>query len=290
MVAKYANCAQQFVVNIRGSGAEFDDRDGSALMQCGKVYGLVFTCLLMIGVAAVHSRVQADVGGPSFNCKVARSPAERTICSSPYLSRLDRELAQTYKKAKARVARHGFIGDRVRQIPAEWFKQDNKREWRRRERACRDDFECLERWYWKRKAVLSWIAYSKDSLGDSGISEVTQLESGQTIIAYGMATHKRNVLYNPDTDTFKTMPDGDIKILSEKPFRYLSMAKKSYFNNVGGAFWFNAVRDEDGRLLSLEPSDPQNAQCFSKREFASRTSYALSDLALVPGNEVCVSG
>jgi hypothetical protein len=32
MVAKYANCAQQFVVNIRGSGAEFDDRDGSALM------------------------------------------------------------------------------------------------------------------------------------------------------------------------------------------------------------------------------------------------------------------
>jgi len=257
-------------------------------MQCYRANGLVFTCLLMIGVAAVHSRVQADNVGPSFNCKVARSPAERTICNSRYLSRLDRELAQIYKKAKARVARHGFIGDRVRQTPAEWFKQDNKREWLRRERECRDNFECLERWYWKRKAVLSWIAYSKDSLGDSGISEVTQLESGKTIIAYRMATHKRNVLYNPETDAFKTMPDGDIKILSEKPFRYLSMWKKSYFN-VGGAFWFNAMRDDRDRLLSLEPADPQYPRCFTKKEFASRTSYTLSDLALVPGNEVCVS-
>lgn len=232
---------------------------------------------------------QAQNLGPSFDCKLAESQSERAICRSVDLSKLDRELRPIYEKAKRRVAQLSFAGDVPKTTPAEWFRENAKQEWLFRERQCQGDVSCLEYWYLKRRALLSWIAFSDDSVGDYGVKSVLQLGDGATLISYSMATHVRNVLYNPETDEFRSLPDGRIKILSESPFRYFLVGKKGYWN-AGGVFFFNSLRDADNRILFIEPEEPQNPLCFSKEEFAAKTAYTLADLALVQGGQVCVSG
>ncbi len=78
---------------------------------------------------------------PSFDCKKARSTAEKLICADAELARLDRELGRLHARAKSSA-----------RDPAA-FKRHNDQEWRRREATCRDR-ECLASWYAQRRAQL----------------------------------------------------------------------------------------------------------------------------------------
>lgn len=78
----------------------------------------------------------------SFDCSKAKSPSEVLICSDPSLSKLDDELAELYRNAKANTA-----------DPAK-FKLDSRSEWTWRERNCRDA-KCLYQWYERRKQQLT---------------------------------------------------------------------------------------------------------------------------------------
>jgi hypothetical protein len=79
---------------------------------------------------------------PSFDCNKARSASERTICADPELARMDRELGRLHARAR------NFAPD-----PAA-FRRQNEEEWRRRESTCRDDRQCLLRWYAHRRDQL----------------------------------------------------------------------------------------------------------------------------------------
>jgi uncharacterized protein len=79
---------------------------------------------------------------PSFDCAKARSPAERTICSDPELAQLDRNLGRLHARAK------NSTPDRA------GFRRENDAEWRWRESTCRDDRNCLLRWYAHRRDQL----------------------------------------------------------------------------------------------------------------------------------------
>ena len=81
-------------------------------------------------------------GTPSFDCGLARSPAERRICSDAELSRLDRELGRLHARAR-NSAPDGAA-----------FRRQNDREWRRREATCGGDRECLLDWYAQRRDQL----------------------------------------------------------------------------------------------------------------------------------------
>ena len=98
-------------------------------------------------VAAVAVPVRQATGmatqaQPSFDCGLARSPAERRICSDAELAQLDRELGRLHARAKQSTADSAA------------FRRQNEREWRRRESVCRGDRECLLDWYADRREQL----------------------------------------------------------------------------------------------------------------------------------------
>ena len=85
---------------------------------------------------------RAALPQPSFDCRKARSYAERTICSDAELAQLDRELGRLHARAKQAAAN-----------PAA-FRRQNDAEWHRREKTCRDR-SCLLRWYAERRQQLA---------------------------------------------------------------------------------------------------------------------------------------
>ena len=84
----------------------------------------------------------ATQGRPSFDCALARSPAERRICADAELSQLDRDLGRLHARAKNSTADGAA------------FRRQNEREWRRRESVCGGDRECLLDWYADRREQL----------------------------------------------------------------------------------------------------------------------------------------
>ena len=83
-----------------------------------------------------------DDAKPSFDCAKAKSTVELLICSDPALSRLDMELFNLFKEAKAKTA------------DKENFKKQAIAEWKWREANCQDR-ECLLGWYQRRRDQLT---------------------------------------------------------------------------------------------------------------------------------------
>ncbi len=86
----------------------------------------------------------------SFDCRKAKSYAEKTVCATPELSSADSRLSELYKRAK------------VIQGNSKEFRHFTSTNWRKRE-ACRD-ISCIRAWY-----INSFYLYE----GYSGQSETT---------------------------------------------------------------------------------------------------------------------
>lgn len=93
----------------------------------------------LIAILSAHGQAP---DAPSFDCKKARSASEKTICGDAELSRMDRELAELYRAARAAAK------------DPQAFRQAAAEEWRIREESCRDR-GCLIQWYQKRKLQLA---------------------------------------------------------------------------------------------------------------------------------------
>ncbi len=255
------------------------------MLEPGRIaaIGMIFSGVFLIAAGA-----RAADDGPSFDCRKANSPSEKTICTDPALAKLDRELGKVFADAKRRTEHYRLVGEDEDATPVEWFRDNAETEWLYRERTCLDDVACLKRWYAKRVALLRWIAYSDDAYGGSGIESVVQLDDGSTLISYGMVTHKRNVLYDPQTGTFDHLADGDVEIVSSSPLLYRAAWSKGYFSE-GEAFWFNSIRDGDNRIIAIEAAEKKGARCFSKPEFIERSFFSSEDLALVTTDRICIT-
>lgn len=89
---------------------------------------------VLLALAACHSQAA------SFDCARASTAVERTVCASPHLSRLDEELAASFRDMLGRVANPAALRER-------------QRDWLTERDACPDD-ACLERLYARRIAAL----------------------------------------------------------------------------------------------------------------------------------------
>jgi uncharacterized protein YecT (DUF1311 family) len=87
--------------------------------------------------------ITSTANSASFNCKKAGTEVEKKICADARLSRLDDELAETYRAAMTKMAQ--VERARLRRDQATWLKSRN---------ACKDDL-CIEVMYRTRKAVLT---------------------------------------------------------------------------------------------------------------------------------------
>lgn len=83
-------------------------------------------------------------GQPSFSCGAARKPTERTICASPDLAAMDREVADLYTKARA--AANPAQREALRADQTRWIGNRN---------ACRANATCIETRMKERKIALT---------------------------------------------------------------------------------------------------------------------------------------
>lgn len=109
----------------------------------------------------------ATADGPSFNCKKASTPVERTICDNPLLSDQDLQLTAAYKEAKA-------VGSHL---------VDAQRDWLKSRETCGSDFVCIYERTRERTVKLLSAAFSPDSSkAYSGDIDDTQITDGIQII------------------------------------------------------------------------------------------------------------
>ena len=100
---------------------------------------LVMAGLIAIGAGSAEAR-------PSFYCRGRLNPAERTICDSSYLGKLDRKMAREYHFQMGELSR------RERRI----LRRD-QRKWLRDRNRCRYDEECLDNLYNQRiEELVEW--------------------------------------------------------------------------------------------------------------------------------------
>lgn len=220
--------------------------------------------------------------GPSFDCTRPLSSAESMICRDEELAQMDRALQPIYEAAKARAEGWGLAGERT---ALWWFEGNARTDLALRESSCKDR-ECIVRWYLLRFATLSWIAESEIAFGDEGIDDIEMLDNGDVWISYKMAAHKGNVLWT-DGGRFDPLPDGEINFLVQEPLIYKVTGQKAYFA-IGGAFWFDTIRDSQHRIISIPPVET-NPVCMPKEEFILRSTFTAEDLAMVPEEEICIS-
>lgn len=83
-------------------------------------------------VALLGVVTAAPLAAASFDCSKASTVIEKAICSNPRLSRLDEELATTYRDATAHAARP----KELKAAQAAWLRTERN--------ACEDDTACLE--------------------------------------------------------------------------------------------------------------------------------------------------
>lgn len=239
---------------------------------------LIFTTLLSVLISTTNV-----FAAPSFNCKLARSTAEKLICANEDIARLDVKLSIAYKAAKSRVKNMQFSIE-GKETPASWFKKNSNREWRWRERNCKNK-KCLQRWYVKRQALMEWIAYSEISMSDFGINRVEQIDNNSVIITFETATYQGNVFYDAHSENFQKMPNGKIQILSKSPLIYKVKDQKSYFNG-GGAFWYTTIRNQKHQIITF---GQQGAECMKRKQFISSTGFTAKSLSQADFEIICVS-
>ncbi len=105
------------------------------MLSCKLRHAFLLASLMFI--AAVHAS--------SFDCASASSPAEKTICSDPYISNLDEKLASLWRATLPNV------------VDAKALKVD-QRGWLKQRNQCAADVACLRRQYLMRLKALEFMA------------------------------------------------------------------------------------------------------------------------------------
>jgi uncharacterized protein len=92
--------------------------------------------------------------GPSFACRNLEHDAERTICNSAYLSRLDRRMARKYNELAVGMKAYSDY-ESLRELRA------TQRQWLKERNACGSDKDCIAARYQERLNVLGDWEYGE---------------------------------------------------------------------------------------------------------------------------------
>ena len=82
---------------------------------------------------------------------------------------------------------------------------------------------------------------------DNGV-ESEFINKDTILIKNLMTTHVRNYIFDINTKLFTSLPDGGLKFKKDHILVYW---QKSYFEEVGGAFWFDSKINYAGERIEL---------------------------------------
>ncbi|TKU44009.1 hypothetical protein FDX24_05455 [Citrobacter sp. wls716] len=120
-------------------------------------------------LALISIGVSLQASGASFDCSKAKSFSEKTICSSPKLSKYDDDLKYLYANAKESVK------DRKA------FSEITKALWNSRERC--SDYSCVDEWYDSAFAIYGAIKAKgiPETNGITDIASTTEASPGEPV-------------------------------------------------------------------------------------------------------------
>ena len=108
---------------------------------------------------------------------------------------------------------------------------------------------CGERCKFSNEVILIYKGrywYMRGS-NDNGV-ESKFINKDTILIKNLMTTHVRNYIFDINTKLFTSLPDGGLKF---KKDHILVYGQKSYFEEVGGAFWFDSKINYAGERIEL---------------------------------------
>ena len=114
------------------------------------------------------------------------------------------------------------------------------------------------------------------------ITETTNDNFYHVVVDY--STHDRNYIYNVKDKKLSPIGDGSIEIKDDAIYRYWA---KSYFDNVGGAFWYNIKVNYSGEYIELIPME-KDAKCYSIDKFKHMTDEFVNVFKKQKLDKLCV--
>ena len=115
-----------------------------------------------------------------------------------------------------------------------------------------------------------------------GIERMAFVSGFTYVVQTSHHTHARSYLVFADSAELGYLTNGVVEILDREAPTFRVHDRKSYFRELG-AFWFDAVIDQDGNILDVvtPPGD-----CMSRQRLARQSDL---DLSRVVRPEVCIS-
>ena len=178
-------------------------------------------------------------GKPSFDCRQARDDAERMICASPSLGRLDVQLGELYRARVAQLQSSGGDAERRRQ-----------RDWISARKQCLASSSCLEKIYKQRIIELG------------GQVQVAAVQPSQAPPPVQQAPEQK-----PQPEAEKTRPKGPIGTVQQLPNPIRLIGRADQPCDVASAT-LTRLR----KTLSVSVPEGLTVQAESLRSFMWKTS------------------
>lgn len=115
---------------------------------------------------------------------------------------------------------------------------------------------------------------------DHGIN-AKMITNEVVLFEVNMSTHKRIVVFNRVSREIGQFPNGDLEFFDKS---VIVRGQKSYFKNVGGAFWYNTRRNFKGEILEF--LDVDSGTCIPRGEFYKELE---NKLIVANKTQLCVS-
>ena len=115
-----------------------------------------------------------------------------------------------------------------------------------------------------------------------GIEKMAFVSGFTYVVQTSHHTHARSYLVFADSAELGYLTNGVVEILDREAPTFRVHDRKSYFRELG-AFWFDAVIDQDGNILDVvtPPGD-----CMNRQQLARESTL---DLSRVLRSEVCIN-
>jgi TPR repeat protein len=117
---------------------------------------------------------------------------------------------------------------------------------------------------------------------DQGVIRIDQVSGEYFIVKVGMSTHVRTYLISTTSLKAEYLSDGFIEMVDRDKLIFKAHGRKSYFKEVGGAFWYNAIIDRNGKIIDIdnEDLDPNSLKyCYAKSDFLKKADIGLPESA-----------
>ncbi|NVK30117.1 MAG: WG repeat-containing protein [Gammaproteobacteria bacterium] len=207
----------------------------------------------------------------SFDCNLATSNVEITICKDPSLNKLDTSLGEAYKATKSSISE-----DKLKSLI------ETQRQWiKKRNDECSTDLKCLEKSITDRINELTSLKVTINNPKFILLKEVEQLgtfDSGYATVktneGWGVVDKNGNFKVNPSYTEAKGTKNGYIPVKVDENWKILDIEKDKYIDVKDSD---NTSRIEKG-VIWLQYGEKWSLFSIEKSQFIINDALKFTDI------------